>query len=84
MLDRSNTAWLLKLSIQIQALEKFVAALPGAAGVDVEPIKQELLQKYSEQYGDLVSAETQAHWIDVSADRLAALSQGASVPEFQK
>lgn len=84
MQERANTAWLLKLSTQIQTMEKFVAALPRAEKVDVSAIKTELKAKYSLPYGDLVGQETQTHWIEVSADRLSALAGGDLAPEFKK
>ena len=84
MQERANTAGLLRLSIQIEAIEMFVASIPGAANVDVQPIKEALQASHNTPYGDLVGTETQAHWVDVSVDRLSALSRGAPAPEFQK
>lgn len=82
MWERAHEAWLLKLSIQIQTLERYVAALPGADAVDFSEIKEALKKEYKGAHGDVVGAETVARWVDVAPKRIRAMATGKPVPEF--
>ncbi|ASP68317.1 hypothetical protein [Sinorhizobium meliloti] len=83
MLERAHEAWLLQLSMQIKAIEQYVAALPGANAVDVSKVKASLESEYNGPHGDVVRAETVALWVDAASKRIQAIANGQDVPEFK-
>ncbi len=83
MLDRVNSALLLQLSMQVKALEQYVASLPGAGAVDVSKVKAVLESEHNGSHGDIVRAETVARWVDVASKRIQAIANGREVPDFR-
>lgn len=82
MIERAHEAWLLKLSIQMETIERYIAAMPGADVVDVSEIKAALKREYNGAHGDVVGANTVARWVDVAPERIKAIATGETVPEF--
>lgn len=83
MLERHTAAALLKVSMQVKALEQYVAALPGASEVDLSIVKAALDAEFNSAYGDIVKAETVKAWADVAAKRVHSISIGENPPEFR-
>ncbi|MEH7910125.1 hypothetical protein V7798_22800 [Rhizobium laguerreae] len=83
MIEPAHEAWLLQLTMQIKALEQYVAALPGADAVDVSKIKATLESEYNSAHGNVVSEAAVARWVDAASKRVQAIATGKEVPDFK-
>jgi hypothetical protein len=83
MIERAHEAWLYQLSLQIEAIELYVAAIPGANAVDVSKVKAALESDHNTAHGDVVSQAAVARWVDTASKRIHNLSVGQSAPDFE-
>lgn len=72
-----------KLRLQMKAMERVVAALPGVNDLNFEEIESAMASDLPPPLIENVSKGAQERWARTAAQRLKALATGEEPPEFR-